>query len=143
MEAAGDADLSSWAVDQGEDQQQPPPLPAADFELEPRGGDSIEAVEAQVIELRRIVKVAAELVRAEEQELEYLGQYATLLFMAVPEGESLEDRSWLLRPLSHRGIADLGQLPVLDGRSHAHITRCGQRSTYPYPQNGQVSAFTR
>ena len=72
MEAAGDADLSSWAVDQGEDQQQPPPLPAED-ELAPRGeDDSLEAVEAQVIELRRIVKVAAELVRAEEQELEYL-----------------------------------------------------------------------
>ena len=70
MEAAGDADLSSWAVAQGEDQQ-PPPLPAEDFELGVEA-EQLEAVEAQVFELRRIVKVAAELVRAEEQELEYL-----------------------------------------------------------------------
>ena len=83
MEAAGKDDLSSWAVDQGEDQQ-PPPLPAEDFELGVEaeqleieslrhGGDSLEAVEAQVIELRRIVKVAAELVRAGEQELDVAG----------------------------------------------------------------------
>eukprot|EP01045_Picozoa_sp_COSAG04_P037066 COSAG04_NODE_9299_length_876_cov_1.581725_1_plen_117_part_10 len=102
MEAAGDADLSSWAVDQGDDQQ-PPPLPAEDFELGVEaeqleieslrhGGDSLEAVEAQVIELRRIVKVAAELVRAEEQELEYLRAQSRRAAPSTARGETAEQR---------------------------------------------------